>query len=118
MKEIFGPQVSIENARPRLGEIVDQARLGGWHTTITRQGKPAAVVVDSEWYASVFALIEELEALEAYRDRVAALRAGRRVAGLTPLDRRVVHHIDGDPHNNDLSNLQITEPRENTRRQP
>ena len=37
--------VSIEQARKALGEIVDRARLAGQPTLITRQGKPAAVVV-------------------------------------------------------------------------
>lgn len=43
-------QVSIEEARRTLGEIVDRARLAGQATVITRQGKPAAVVVSLERY--------------------------------------------------------------------
>ena len=43
-------QVSIEEARRGLGEIVDRARLAYQPTLITRQGKPAAVVVNLQWY--------------------------------------------------------------------
>jgi prevent-host-death family protein len=43
-------QIGIEEARRQLGEIVDRARLAGTPTTITRQGKPAAVIVPFEWY--------------------------------------------------------------------
>lgn len=46
-------QVSIEQARLKLGEIVDRARLADQATLITRQGKPAAVVVNVEWYRAV-----------------------------------------------------------------
>jgi prevent-host-death family protein len=41
---------SIEQARLKLGEIVDKARLAGKPTRITRQGKPAAVVVSERWF--------------------------------------------------------------------
>jgi hypothetical protein len=37
-----------------------------------------AVLVPAEWLESVNALTAELEALDAYRDRMAALRQGRR----------------------------------------
>lgn len=51
-------EASIETARRTLGEIVDKARLAGEPTRITRQGKPAAVVVSSGWYAWAVELIE------------------------------------------------------------
>ena len=106
-------ETGIEKARNQLGEIVDKARFTGEPTTITRQGKPAAVLVSSDWYAAVMALLAELEALTEYRYRSIALRSGRRAAGLAPQDRRVVHHIDGDPYNNDPANLRIMNPEEN-----
>jgi prevent-host-death family protein len=43
-------EMSIEQARPKLGEIVDRARFNNIHTAITRQGKTAAVVVSVEFY--------------------------------------------------------------------
>lgn len=106
-------EIGIEDARRQLGEVVDRARLAGRHTVITRQGKPAAVVVGYDWLRGVAALIEDVTALEEYRERTAAIRGGRRSAGLLPQDERVVHHIDGDPHNNDLPNLRIIDPKEN-----
>lgn len=50
-------EMSIEAARPKLGEIIDRARLAGEPTRITRVGKPAAVVVSVEWYEQAKALI-------------------------------------------------------------
>ena len=41
---------SIETARASLGEVVDRARFSGEPTTVTRNGKPAAVVVSHEWF--------------------------------------------------------------------
>jgi len=72
-----------------------------------------AVLVSADWLAGLDALLADVEAAEEYRDKAAALRAGRRRAGITPQDGRVVHHIDGDPRNNDLSNLRIIDPKEN-----
>jgi len=54
-------QTSIEEARRTLGEIVDRARLADQATLITRQGKPAAVVVNVEWYEHAKALIAATE---------------------------------------------------------
>jgi prevent-host-death family protein len=42
--------VSIEKGRRTLGEVVDLARLAGEPTMITRNNKPAAVVVSADWY--------------------------------------------------------------------
>jgi prevent-host-death family protein len=43
-------QVSLDQARRTLGEIVDRARLTGRATLITRQGKPAALVISIDRY--------------------------------------------------------------------
>jgi len=53
--------MGIEEARNDLGGIVDRARLRYEPTTITRQGKPAAVVTNVEWYEKVKLLIAHLE---------------------------------------------------------
>jgi len=42
--------LSIEDARRRLGELVDRARLAGEPTLIMRYRKPAAVIVGADWY--------------------------------------------------------------------
>jgi prevent-host-death family protein len=52
-------QVSIEAARRTLGEIIDRARLADQPTLITRQGKPAAVVISVERYEQAMALASE-----------------------------------------------------------
>jgi prevent-host-death family protein len=106
-------EVSIEEARRKLGHIVDRAQLAEEHAIITRHGRPAAAVVGYEWLLGVGILIEDAMALEEYRDRAISLRVGRRAASLLPQDNRVVHHKDGDPNNNDLANLEIINPAEN-----
>jgi prevent-host-death family protein len=40
----------VEEGRRTLGEVVDLARLAGEPTMITRNNKPAAVVVSADWY--------------------------------------------------------------------
>jgi prevent-host-death family protein len=104
-------EYSIETARRSLGEIVDKARYTDEPTTITRQGKPVAVVLSTDWYASALEYIEHAAVQQEARDRWDALRkallAGRRTAGLGPRDLRVVYHLDGDLLNNDPSNLEI-----------
>lgn len=44
-------EIGLEKARDVLGEIVDKAALAGEHYTITRHGKPRAVLVGYDWYA-------------------------------------------------------------------
>jgi prevent-host-death family protein len=80
--------IGIEDARRQLGEIVDRARLAKEHTSITRQGKPAAVIVNSDWYAAVTELLDDMETLEssgertarAYEARLSEVRRDRRAA--------------------------------------
>ena len=110
-------EIGIEKARNQLGEIVDRARLADEPTSITRQGKPAVVVISADWYTAVTEFIarseDEMRAFMEWQEHAVALRKARRVLGLLPQDRRVVHHIDGDPRNNDPANLRIIDPREN-----
>jgi prevent-host-death family protein len=42
--------VTLEDARNRLGDLVNTARLSGEPTTITRYGKPEVVLVPVGWY--------------------------------------------------------------------
>lgn len=60
--------MGIEEARKMLGEIVDRARLRNEHTHITRQGKPAAVVVGAEWFAWATGVIEGAQGREIAGD--------------------------------------------------
>jgi prevent-host-death family protein len=80
-------ELGIELARNQLGEIVDRARFTGEATLLTRKGKPAAVVVNADWYSA---------AMERMGGR-AGTRGGE------------INHKDGDPRNNDLSNLELRE---------
>jgi prevent-host-death family protein len=54
-------EMSIEQARLKLGDVVDLARIAGQPTLITRQGKPAAMVVSVDWYEQAEALISGKE---------------------------------------------------------
>lgn len=51
-------EMSIEQARLKLGEVIDRARLAGQFTVITRQGKAAAVVVSVDWYDGALKVVE------------------------------------------------------------
>ena len=42
--------VSVQEARAKLGDLVDIARLAGEPTLITKHGRPAAVLVGADWY--------------------------------------------------------------------
>lgn len=87
-------EISIEGARPKLGEIIDRARFAEQPTLITRQGKPAAVVVSAEWYGATMKFI---------------------ASSVRWADYEVIH-LDGDPANNDPANLEIREAPKETER--
>lgn len=46
--------------------------------------------------------------VRAHTEQMASLRAARRRMGADP--RQHVHHLDGDPRNNDLDNLIVVQP--------
>lgn len=78
---------TLEHARSILGEIVEQARLAREPTTITRHGKPAAVVVNAGWHAAAettFSLIslalEDMESGLEWQSVMAALKTQRDAA--------------------------------------
>jgi prevent-host-death family protein len=49
--------IGLEEARRTLGEIVERARLTDQVTLITRNGKPAAVVVNADSYEAMLGTI-------------------------------------------------------------
>jgi prevent-host-death family protein len=51
--------IGVEEARHRLGDLVDAARLADAATVITRYGKAAAVIVPVRWYEQARVLIEK-----------------------------------------------------------
>jgi prevent-host-death family protein len=46
-------ELGVEEARRKLGDVVNRALIAGERTVITRNGTPAAVVVPVEWYLMV-----------------------------------------------------------------
>jgi prevent-host-death family protein len=56
--------LSIVEAR-NLGPVVDRVRLQGKHIELTRNGKPAAIVVPVEWWLAVAAPVVQADAPES-----------------------------------------------------
>lgn len=81
-------ELGIEEARAKLGDLVLAAQQRGEVTAITRYDRPAAVLVNPDWYESAISLIGEFR---------------------PHLGRFEVVHKDGDPRNNDPSNLELRE---------
>jgi phage-related tail fiber protein len=69
----------------------------------------ALVAKDFEAAGQAYALMMQLE--------FAAKRATRHRAGL-PMHNKALHHLDGDPMNNDLANLSIVDLAQDRRRKP
>ena len=51
--------VNIEEARRTLGDLVDQARIAGKPTLIMRYRKPAAILVNADWYHRAAECLEQ-----------------------------------------------------------
>lgn len=105
-------------ARLKMRDILSAVERGQ-HVELKKYATPTGVIVPQDWYERVDALLAVMEqdeaALEAFREMAGALREGRRAAGLAPQDPRVVHHLDGNPRNNDRANLVVMDPKENGR---
>ncbi|MGI8945717.1 MAG: type II toxin-antitoxin system Phd/YefM family antitoxin [Thermoleophilaceae bacterium] len=72
--------VPFTEARARLTELLDEVNERHEHVVITRNGRPAAVVLSSEEYEALVETLEILddsETMEALRESEADLRAGR-----------------------------------------
>ena len=72
--------VPFTEARARLTELLDEVNERHEHVIITRNGRPAAVVLSSDEYealAETLEVLEDDEALEALRESEADVRAGR-----------------------------------------
>jgi len=70
----------LTEARKDLSKIVDEVSAVHEHVTITRQGKPAAVVMSSDEFESWQATLEILddrEAMAAIRRGLRDVKAGR-----------------------------------------
>ena len=72
--------VPFTEARARLTELLDEVTERHEHVVITRNGRPAAVVLSSDEYAALAETLEVLEddeALQALGESEADVRAGR-----------------------------------------
>lgn len=72
--------VPFTEARARLTQLLDEVNERHEHVVITRNGRPAAVVLSSEEYealAETLEVLEDDEALDALRESEADVRAGR-----------------------------------------
>ena len=72
--------VPFTEARSRLTEILDEVEARHEHVVITRNGRPAAVVLSLEEYEALEETLEILqddEALRALRESAEDVRAGR-----------------------------------------
>jgi len=77
---VVAKTVPFTEARARLTELLDEVNERHEHIVITRNGRPAAVVLSSNEYealAETLEVLEDDEALEALRDSEADVRAGR-----------------------------------------
>ena len=72
--------VPFTEARARLTELLDEVNERHEHIVITRNGRPAGVMLSSHEYealAETLEVLEDEEALDALRDSEADVRAGR-----------------------------------------
>jgi len=72
--------VPFTEARARLTELLDEVNERHEHVIITRNGRPAAVVLSNEEYealAETLEVLEDEETLEALRESEADVRGGR-----------------------------------------
>jgi len=72
--------VPFTEARARLTELLDDVNERHEHVVITRNGRPAGVVLSNDEYealAETLEVLEDEEALEALRESEADVRAGR-----------------------------------------
>lgn len=72
--------VPFTEARARLTELLDEVNERHEHVVITRNGRPAGVVLSSDEYealAETLEVLEDDEAIAALRESEADVRAGR-----------------------------------------
>ena len=78
--------VPFTDARARLTELLDEVNERHEHVIITRNGRPAGVVLSNTEYEAIVETLEVLgddEALDALRESEADVQAGR----VYPLDK-------------------------------
>lgn len=66
-------KMPTEEARKKLGDLLNAAQFAGDHTEITRHGKTAGYLVPGDWYDAATSALAEVKAL---RKELAELRRG------------------------------------------
>ena len=77
---VVAKTVPFTEARARLTELLDEVNERHEHVVITRNGRPAGVMLSNEEYealAETLEVLEDEEALEALRESEADVQAGR-----------------------------------------
>ncbi len=72
--------VPFTEARARLTELLDEVEARHEHVVITRNGRPAAVVLSTEEYEALeetLEILQDEETLAALRDSEKDVKAGR-----------------------------------------
>lgn len=72
--------VPLTEARARLTELLDEVNERHEHVVITRNGRPAGVVLSNDEYealAETLEVLEDEDALRTLRESEADVRAGR-----------------------------------------
>ena len=70
----------LTEVRDRLSEIVDDVSESGAEWTITRHGRPVAVILGADEYASLIEslnILSDADAMEAIAEAEADIEAGR-----------------------------------------
>jgi prevent-host-death family protein len=82
--------VSLTEARRTLGQLIDQVVATGEHVTITRRGRPVAVIVPYAWHeARVRRAVELYELHRTITDRVRLATAVDALIPLSELESQV-----------------------------
>ncbi|MDO4665361.1 MAG: type II toxin-antitoxin system Phd/YefM family antitoxin [Actinomycetaceae bacterium] len=70
-------EMTISEARSRIFEVVDQARVNRETVFLTRRGKRVAAVVEATWLESLIADAEDLADIKAAAAARAEIAAGQ-----------------------------------------
>lgn len=78
--------IGVEEARAKLGQLVDDVATGGDHIALTKRGRPVAMIVGREEYSELRMLATE----QARRRLAEHLETTRRLVEKAGLDPSVV----------------------------
>ncbi len=75
--------IGVEEARAKLGQLVDEVAASGEHVALTKRGRAMAILVGHEEYGELKRLASERARLEL-AERLIEARAQVAAAGLDP----------------------------------